>query len=806
VNGMKKAARIGKMIAIIFILIAFIGACFHYVVVGDGSKKSDSGKVVLATAQDYKGAVASINNSKIIASLENNRNKSVVTTRSDTREVKKTNVPSVVESIEQEIQEEICKRGRVNLDEKVDRVIDILENEGKTDVLDRYLGNDEYKEAEELKKKDYLRAYIKASYSTMFPKLDSFFSELNGIIKIKRNDEFLEFKKYDEFVGLVNNNDSEAEECFTLKYENGKAKLVLATWNEDDEGNRTYSLTPPIDYQKELNLFAMPFDFIWAITVTTSSPNFAYDLANLAIDDDSEIIITVFDVEKTHVIEKTEQIEVEEDTDAETSESGEQVTEEAETEETVVEEVDTETSETEETDSETTETEEVTTYTFYKENTVHIAVTEANTWLLKYNVDDCGVTVDTTIDEHGIEIRNGTFNQGNPRIIEKLDKNSETENFVTLFNKRKYVNARKNLISASGWLYEILAESEDTVEMIDTVKYILYCATEDETMKTDIINWQELAYLGDLSANDSSNYVGTGEFWWPIGSMKTKEINGKLFATGEPALGAESISRAGIESSPYHGIAAYGTYHPIGTAGSAVDIGAGGKTDYYYVISIGKGYVTRVQNGNIPDGQKIPEVGNCVTVNYDGLEVRYMHLYAGSIEVSEGDIVDYGQVIGKIGNSGNSSGAHLHIDMKMNGEPVDTTEYINPNNPRASRLYEFILRFEGGEKYRSGEDYVVFNNGADNCLEVTGGLVICFDKNTGVVRSEFAKVLGTETIYKAGDIITKAQYEECFKIMKDYLDGIIERSCGESITLTQAQHDAIFTIGYRKTYCYGWIS
>jgi murein DD-endopeptidase MepM/ murein hydrolase activator NlpD len=54
----------------------------------------------------------------------------------------------------------------------------------------------------------------------------------------------------------------------------------------------------------------------------------------------------------------------------------------------------------------------------------------------------------------------------------------------------------------------------------------------------------------------------------------------------------------------------------------------------------------------------------------------FMHLRGGSIPVKQGDRVRTGQAIGEVGNTGSSSGAHLHFEIWVGGwfaggEPID---------------------------------------------------------------------------------------------------------------------------------------
>jgi murein DD-endopeptidase MepM/ murein hydrolase activator NlpD len=58
--------------------------------------------------------------------------------------------------------------------------------------------------------------------------------------------------------------------------------------------------------------------------------------------------------------------------------------------------------------------------------------------------------------------------------------------------------------------------------------------------------------------------------------------------------------------------------------------------------------------------------GHLVVVENDGYQVWLAHL--SSIEVSEGDILEYGGLIGLSGNTGNSTGGHLHYGIKHRTE------------------------------------------------------------------------------------------------------------------------------------------
>ena len=60
------------------------------------------------------------------------------------------------------------------------------------------------------------------------------------------------------------------------------------------------------------------------------------------------------------------------------------------------------------------------------------------------------------------------------------------------------------------------------------------------------------------------------------------------------------------------------------------------------------------------------DVGTMLEHVIDGVVVRssYAHMQSGSMTLSMGDTVERGQVLGLVGNTGQSFGAHLHFTIQ----------------------------------------------------------------------------------------------------------------------------------------------
>jgi murein DD-endopeptidase MepM/ murein hydrolase activator NlpD len=67
--------------------------------------------------------------------------------------------------------------------------------------------------------------------------------------------------------------------------------------------------------------------------------------------------------------------------------------------------------------------------------------------------------------------------------------------------------------------------------------------------------------------------------------------------------------------------------------------------------------------------------GNLVEIDHgNGLSTRYAHMSV--ILVSEGQMVQAGQVVGRIGMTGRTTGPHLHYETRIDGDPVDPIRFL----------------------------------------------------------------------------------------------------------------------------------
>lgn len=94
-----------------------------------------------------------------------------------------------------------------------------------------------------------------------------------------------------------------------------------------------------------------------------------------------------------------------------------------------------------------------------------------------------------------------------------------------------------------------------------------------------------------------------------------------------------------------------------------VDLACNGERVYSMLPAV----VKKVHRGN-------KGYGNYVILNHGNIECLYGHLQ--DITVKEKEVINAGTIVGISGNTGKSTGPHLHIRLKKNGKSVDPFVFI----------------------------------------------------------------------------------------------------------------------------------
>ncbi len=140
------------------------------------------------------------------------------------------------------------------------------------------------------------------------------------------------------------------------------------------------------------------------------------------------------------------------------------------------------------------------------------------------------------------------------------------------------------------------------------------------------------------AAGQGSSYTwvqGTGQLGWPVSGEITSPYGYRV----HPIWGT-TIYHSGIDIGVDEGT-------PVHAADSGVIVWSGWMGGY--------GYAVVIDHGN-------------------GLSTLYGH--NSELAVDEGQSVSKGQVVAYAGSTGNSTGPHVHFEVRENGDPVDPMGYL----------------------------------------------------------------------------------------------------------------------------------
>jgi murein DD-endopeptidase MepM/ murein hydrolase activator NlpD len=163
---------------------------------------------------------------------------------------------------------------------------------------------------------------------------------------------------------------------------------------------------------------------------------------------------------------------------------------------------------------------------------------------------------------------------------------------------------------------------------------------------TQVQLWSQSNNVGQIpaSAGHSTQY----RFIWPEPTSQISQRFGPSTFWFEPAYGGYPHFHTGVD-----------LVAPFGTPVLAADDGV-----VALVGSSSSGY------------------GNYVVIAHSGgLDTLYGHLATTLVRV--GQPVSQGQPVGLEGSTGNSTGAHVHFELRINQKPVDPTPYLPPGAPSA---------------------------------------------------------------------------------------------------------------------------
>ena len=202
-----------------------------------------------------------------------------------------------------------------------------------------------------------------------------------------------------------------------------------------------------------------------------------------------------------------------------------------------------------------------------------------------------------------------------------------------------------------GWLMAFNDDENIVNHAIPRLKKIVEIVSKDEAAFETKVN--------DITSGSSPSTGTTisGGIMWPVKNVPAEKSSVTSGFSGSKIIPTDRASHKGI------------------------DISVGGIRGQAILAAI-SGTVSMVTDG-VADDNRISGYGNKVVVTNGSTSTLYGHCLNGSVLVKDGETVSQGQAIAKVGNSGDSSGPHLHFEIRQgtsdgfyNRTPVDPAEYF----------------------------------------------------------------------------------------------------------------------------------
>lgn len=219
---------------------------------------------------------------------------------------------------------------------------------------------------------------------------------------------------------------------------------------------------------------------------------------------------------------------------------------------------------------------------------------------------------------------------------------------------------------------------EETKKMLETSKEQIETLKENKQVTANSLqNSKDIkeGYMNQLNEEEQALQDELEEFEQDKKRIQ-EELDRYLRESGSTTVIASSPSSAGYIF-PVAGLNIYNINnrnYPSypGHSGVDININVRGKS----VVAVKDGTVYASTALKRADGT-YKSYGEYIMIDHhDGTMTLYAHMSPGTRTVQKGDSVVQGQVIGIVGTTGNSTGLHLHFEVRVNGKCVNPLPYL----------------------------------------------------------------------------------------------------------------------------------
>lgn len=188
-----------------------------------------------------------------------------------------------------------------------------------------------------------------------------------------------------------------------------------------------------------------------------------------------------------------------------------------------------------------------------------------------------------------------------------------------------------------------------------------------ESQEQSIVLEAQLAALKDTTAQTVAGYEA--------GVAERKRLEEEARRQAAAAAAAAAAAR-GVSISD----AGWTHPAPAGYVSSNFGWRSFGGGDYHLGTDIAARCGTGIYaatSGRVTYSGWLGSYGNLVMLDHGGgVSTRYAHIENGGLMVNVGDWITVGQQVARMGTTGNSTGCHLHFEVRVNGSAVDPRPYL----------------------------------------------------------------------------------------------------------------------------------
>lgn len=169
-------------------------------------------------------------------------------------------------------------------------------------------------------------------------------------------------------------------------------------------------------------------------------------------------------------------------------------------------------------------------------------------------------------------------------------------------------------------------------------------------------------------------------------------------------------------------------------------------------------YVVAFDSGEVIEAGYNSRSGYYCKIRHDEtLVTLYCHFKKGTLRVKKGDKVVKGEILGYMGSTGRSTGAHLHFGISLFGEWVDPEKYFDKDLSEVNKLTvtqerKLLKRGAKGEEVKLLQTLLNFHGAKIECDSsfgpATAKALAAFQKSRGITADSVAGVVTWQELMK----------------------------------------------------------